>query len=430
MSYLNACPSNASMSSSSFSNCIHPTADLEWRHTSDFLIVVTEKLPFRPKEPFPNADDCFAAPKGVHNWSIAMYPTDRTESPSNYPISRSRWPKQLVILPHEQLHSRSDWKSSVYHHPWKNLFSCTQTPGSQPWNPQTWPMDPLRKAVSFRASSELNEPDIDSRFVPSISDEEHRVRWCSGRNLERAKNPCLARREGDRDGYAPEKRWSRSTVGRKRKYWDWFSGTRDRGSTLGTQRVPTMWLLLLPRLRPPPRPPSSTTVSSSTSSAGGDRFPLDALRTTLRYTFLRAARVVSSPTALAGSRTPFRGMGNPLVFACHRRRSVNPITLARQSRAARAISLGLLRIDLRFADLREAPASLTREVKRWEKWYRGYWEAANDRGNRFRRRRVLESRKRVDSVTSVISSLTQSLSRREVMRKESTLTVVAWIDTT
>lgn len=56
------------------------------------------------------------------------------------------------------------------------------------------------------------------------------------------------RRDGERggeervrDGYAPEKRWSPSAVGRKRKYWDWFSRTRDRASTLGTQReLPTM----------------------------------------------------------------------------------------------------------------------------------------------------------------------------------------------
>ncbi|KAG7210632.1 hypothetical protein KM043_012146 [Ampulex compressa] len=38
-------------------------------------------------------------------------------------------------------------------------------------------------------------------------------------------------------GYAPGKRWSPSAVGRKRKYWDWFSRTRDRArqsSSLGS----------------------------------------------------------------------------------------------------------------------------------------------------------------------------------------------------
>lgn len=69
--------------------------------------------------------------------------------------------------------------------------------------------------------------------------------------MERAKNPCRARGEGDRDGYAPEKRWSPSTVGRKRKYWDWFSRTRDRASTLGTQRVAH-------DVTPSPSPPPSS----------------------------------------------------------------------------------------------------------------------------------------------------------------------------
>lgn len=70
-------------------------------------------------------------------------------------------------------------------------------------------------------------------------------------------------RRGDRDGYAPGKRWSPSTVGRKRKYWDWLSRTRDRGPTLGTLRecahdaAPSLLLLHLLVEPPPPASLSS-----------------------------------------------------------------------------------------------------------------------------------------------------------------------------
>lgn len=47
---------------------------------------------------------------------------------------------------------------------------------------------------------------------------------------------------GETVGYAPEKRWSPSTVGRKRKYRDWFSCTRDRTPR---SRYATRLLLLL-----------------------------------------------------------------------------------------------------------------------------------------------------------------------------------------
>lgn len=108
------------------------------------------------------------------------------------------------------------------------------------------PRNPCGRAtVHVERLNDLDGSRFDRRWRGSAG-------WRLGRNLERAKNPCGGTgRGGIRDGYAPGKRWSPSAVGRKRKYWDWFSRTRDRASTLGTQReLPTMWLLLL--LPPPP----------------------------------------------------------------------------------------------------------------------------------------------------------------------------------
>jgi len=101
--------------------------------------------------------------------------------------------------------------------------------------------------------------------------------------------------QGEAVGYAPEKRWSPSAVGRKRKYWDWFSRTRDRTLGLGTRgecpRRDSFSTLPGPPPPPPPslssadrpsRPPPLPTSSSSFSSCnlhlGGDRFASRALR--------------------------------------------------------------------------------------------------------------------------------------------------------
>lgn len=68
------------------------------------------------------------------------------------------------------------------------------------------------------------------------------------------------------------------------------------------------------RLPCPPSPPR-----------GGDRFPLDAPRTTLRYTFLSTYVVVSSPTASSRVQgLPFRAMGNPLRPGKQRGERANP----------------------------------------------------------------------------------------------------------
>lgn len=118
------------------------------------------------------------------------------------------------------------------------------------------------------------------------------------------------REGGGRDGYAPGKRWSPSTVGRKRKYWDWLSPVH------GTEVRLSVRERACPRRGSFPSPsllfPTSSTSSSFLPRWGQDS-PLDAPRTTLRYTFLSTyGRRFLAYRFLAGSRTPSDAMGNPL----------------------------------------------------------------------------------------------------------------------
>lgn len=117
-------------------------------------------------------------------------------------------------------------------------------------------------------------------------------------------------RGGGRDGYAPGKRWSPSTVGRKRKYWDWLFPVH------GTEVRLSVRERACPRRGSFPSPsllfPTSSTSSSFLPRWGQDS-PLDAPRTTLRYTFLSTyGRRFLAYRFLAGSRTPSDAMGNPL----------------------------------------------------------------------------------------------------------------------
>lgn len=72
---------------------------------------------------------------------------------------------------------------------------------------------------------------------------------------------------GDRDGYAPGKRWSPSTVGRKRKYWDWLSpctGQRSPDSRYGKRVCPRRGSF------PSPSPPPSTSSTVEATAATTD----------------------------------------------------------------------------------------------------------------------------------------------------------------
>lgn len=151
--------------------------------------------------------------------------------------------------------------------------------------------------------------------------------------------------KGEAVGYAPEKRWSPSAVGRKRKYWDWFSRTRDRAPGLGTRgecpRRDSFSTLPGP---PPPPPPSRCPppITPSFSSAATSSSSLSFCNLTLVGTDSLLARYTNPPRYNAihfCPLTPFprlplaevtRGLGIGRKRDRPTERRVNPLTLARQ----------------------------------------------------------------------------------------------------
>lgn len=128
-------------------------------------------------------------------------------------------------------------------------------------------MNDRRKSTPEIGSWEVERPRSAHRYRTRLRSPTRGIpaRSRSGRNLERAKNPCRARGEGDRDGYAPGKRWSPSTVGRKRKYWDWLSPVHGTEVRLSVRKraCPRRGSFPSPSPSPPPPPPSR----------GGDKIP-------------------------------------------------------------------------------------------------------------------------------------------------------------
>lgn len=132
-----------------------------------------------------------------------------------------------------------------------------------------------RKSTPEIGSSEVERPlvpfDIDTEPVRSpvkrIRPVDARGGIWSARKIRAAhgEREGGGGRGGDRDGYAPGKRWSPSTVGRKRKYWDWLSRTRDRGPTLGTLRECAHECGSFPSPSPPPSTSSTSNRGSATT---------------------------------------------------------------------------------------------------------------------------------------------------------------------
>lgn len=105
-------------------------------------------------------------------------------------------------------------------------------------------MNDRRKSTPEIGSWEVERPHIDTEldFDPPPA------RSRSGRNLERAKNPCRARGEGGGGGSRRLRPWKEVVAIHGRKEAQILGlalpGTRDRGPTLGTREsVPTTRLL-------------------------------------------------------------------------------------------------------------------------------------------------------------------------------------------